>query len=385
MNRIKVCIVTHLFLPHVGGIEKVVYEQSVRLPQERFEPIILTSDVTRKSEYTLDKLKVYCYPTIKAGFNLGIPYSIPKPKGYRIFLKHIGKCNIVHVHGHPYPSSCVAVKIAEKFSKPIVLTQHNTFIDYGSFWNIVEKLNDLIVGKMVIKAADKILVVSNATLNYVLSLGAKRQKTEVLYNGVDLERFKPEKRSKLKIRRTVGIPEDSFVLLTVRRLVYKNGVDTLLESAKMAIEENPHLLFLVIGSGPDREKINAKIREFRLEKNFRLLGFVPDADLPHYYKAADLFVLPSKSGEGMPLVLLEAMACGLPVVATNVGGVPEIIDRDCGKIVPPNDAADLAEALLEFSRSDISAYSKKARELVEQKFNWNRNVERLIEIYEELI
>ncbi len=385
MNRIRVCIVTHLFLPHVGGVEKVVYEQSVRLPPERFKPIIITSDVAGKSEYTLDRLKVYCYPTIKAGFKLGIPYSIPKPKSYGIFLKHVKNCDIVHVHGHPYPSSCVAVKVAEKFSKPIVLTQHNTFIDYGPFWNIIEKLNDLIIGKMVIQAADKILVVSNATLNYVLSLGAKKQKTEVLYNGVDLERFKPAKRSKLKIRRTIGIPEDSFVLLTVRRLVYKNGVDTLLESAKIAVEKNSHLLFLVIGSGPDHEKISAKIREYRLEKNFRLLGFVPDANLPHYYNAADLFVLPSKSGEGMPLVLLEAMACGLPVVATNVGGVPEIINRDCGKIVPPNDAANLAEALLEFSRSDTSTYSKKAREFVERKFNWNKNVRRLIEIYEELI
>ena len=122
-----------------------------------------------------------------------------------------------------------------------------------------------------------------------------------------------------------------------------------------------------------------------MERNFKLAGFVSDEDLPSYYNAADLFVLPSKSGEGLPLVALEAMACGLPVVATDVGGIKEILLREYGKLVPPNDPQLLAEAVLDFSAVDFSSRREELRARVEEKFSWETNVERLMEIYEELI
>lgn len=385
MNRIRVCIVTHLFLPHVGGIERVVYEQSKRLPLEKYEPIILTGNIYGKSEYTIDSLKVYCYPTLKVGFKLGIPYSIPKPEGFRLFLEQVKKCDIVHVHGHPYLSSYLAIKIAKKFAKPIILTQHNTFIEYGNFWDHAERINDAIIGRSNLRAADRIIVVSRATMNYVLSLGANPQRTEILYNGVDLDRFKPAPSMKTEFRKALRIPEDYFVALTVRRLVYKNGIDFLLESARIAIKKNPRLLFLVIGRGPDFEKISNKISEFKLEGKFKLLGFITDDMLPQYYNASDVFVLPSKSGEGLPLVLLEAMACGLPVIATNVGGVPEIVNETCGEIVQPGDVLSLAETLVKFSNANDTFNRMKVRNFVERRFNWDKNVKKLTKIYEELI
>ncbi|MEM3640986.1 MAG: glycosyltransferase family 4 protein [Candidatus Bathyarchaeia archaeon] len=384
MKSAKICVVTHLFLPHVGGIERVVYEQNKRLLQMGFKPAILTSNITGRKNYVFDGIEVYCYPVLKIGLEQGIPYIIPKPDSYRTFLKRIRNSDLVHVHGHPYPSSYLAVKLAKKYSKPIVLTQHNTFIKYGGFWDFAEKLNDLLIGRSVLQDSDKILVVSKATLNYILNLGADPRKTEVLYNGVDINRFKPSA-SKKDVKQFLGLSKDSFIVLTVRRLVYKNGIDLLLESARVAVEKNPKLLFLVAGGGPDFERISLKIREFKLEKNFKLLGFVSDELLPLYYNASDVFVLPSKSGEGMPLVLLEAMACGLPIIATNVGGVPEIVNKNCGKIVPSDDATALAEAVLEFSYSDASSIIGEIRKIVEQRYSWEENVERLIEIYEEFI
>ncbi|MEM2280859.1 MAG: glycosyltransferase family 4 protein [Candidatus Bathyarchaeia archaeon] len=384
MKSAKICIVTHLFLPNVGGIEKVAYEQGKRLLQRGFKVTVLTSDVTGRKGYLYDGIEVHCFPALKIGFGQGIPYIAPKPDGYRIFLKYIKDSDIVHVHGHPYLSSLLAVKVAKKCSKPLVLTQHNTFIKYGGLWDFAERLNDFLVGSRVLRDSDKIITVSKATLNYVLSLGADPSKTDVLYNGVDVNRFK-QSMIKRDAKRLLGFPENSFLVLTVRRLVYKNGIDTLLESAKHAVEKNRDLLFLVIGTGPDFEKICLKIKEFKLEKNFRLLGFIPDSDLPLYYNASDVFVLPSKSGEGLPLVLLEAMACGLPVIATNVGGIPEIVNQNCGKIVPPNDALALAKKVLEFSYGKIPVQSNEIRKMVVEKYSWEANVERLIEIYEEFI
>jgi len=385
MSQTSLCIVTHTFLPHVGGIERVVYEQCKRLMQKQFEPMVLTHRNYTARNYVFDGIKVKCYDSMNIGFRLGIPYAIPHVSSFKTFLETVKSNDLIHVHGHPYLSSFLAAKIAKRYGKPLVLTQHNTFIEYNNIWDSAEKLNDLAIGKQVLKEADKIIAVSNATRNYVLSLGADPEKTLVLHNGVDLNRFKPLLNVKGEMRMKLGISEDEYVVLTVRRLVYKNGVDTLLESAEIAVKKNPKLVFVVVGKGPDFEEVKERIAQLGMQRNFRLTGFVSDEDLPFYYNVADLFALPSKSGEGLPLVALEAMACGLPVVATDVGGTSEVLNADYGKLVPPNSPVSLAEAVLEFSRKDLATLKKKLRTMVEQKYSWERNVTKLSKIYEELI
>ena len=173
--------------------------------------------------------------------------------------------------------------------------------------------------------------------------------------------------------------------MTVRRLVFKNGIDTLIECANIAAKKNPNIIFLVVGKGPDQSSVQMRAQQLGIENNFRFTGFVKDEDLPFYYNAADFFVLPSKSGEGLPLVALEAMACGLPVIATNVGGISEILMEKWGKLVPPNQPELLAKAVLEFANVDFSSRRKELRAVMEEKFSWDKNVESLVEIYEELI
>jgi glycosyltransferase involved in cell wall biosynthesis len=206
-----------------------------------------------------------------------------------------------------------------------------------------------------------------------------------MHNGVDVERFKPMKSNREEIRRKLGIPLDAKVFLTVRRLVYKNGVDTLMDCANLAIRRNPKVVFLVVGKGPDMNSVRAKINELGIQNNFRMAGFVPDEELPSYYNAADFFVLPSKSGEGLPLVALEAMACALPVIATDVGGIGEILNPEFGKLVEPSQPDLMAKAVLEFADSDWASTKLELRALVEEKFSWDKNVNSLAEIYEELI
>ncbi len=381
----RLCIVTHTFLPHTGGIERVVYEQSKRLLKKNFEPLVVTNRIDTPKNYVVDGINVECYESLNTGFRLGIPYSIPSVTSFETFLKAVKSCDIVHAHGHPYLTSLVAAKLAKRYKKPFVLTQHNTFIEYDSFFDDVERLNDLAVGKETLKEADKIITVSSATKDYVLSLGAKPEKIKVLHNGVDLVRFRPLAGKREEMRRTLGIPQNAIVVLTVRRLVYKNGIDTLIEGANIAVKKNPKIVFLVVGKGPDLNNVQFRTRQLGIENNFRLTGFVKDEDLPFYYNAADFFVLPSKSGEGLPLVALEAMACGLPVIATNVGGIREVLMGDYGKLVPSNQPWLLAKAVLEFSDMDLSSRRVELRALVEEKFSWDKNVESLVGIYEELI
>ena len=299
MNKEKLCIVTHTFLPHVGGIERVVYEQNKRLlKRQQYEPTILTHKNCLSNQYLYQGIKVQCYPSLNIGFRLGIPYPIPNITSYKTFLEHIKDSAIIHAHGHPYLSSLMAAKLAEKYSKPFILTQHNTFIEYNGIWDHVEILNDFIIGKRTLRKAKKIITVSNATKNYVLSLGADPEKVETIYNGVDLDRFKIMPKSRNEIRKKLGIPQDAIVATTVRRLVYKNGIDTLLESAKITAQKNPQIIYLVVGEGPDFEEVKTRVNKLGIGKKFLLTGFVSDEELPSYYNAADFSILPSKSGEG---------------------------------------------------------------------------------------
>jgi len=385
MAKKRLCVVTHTFLPHVGGIEKVVYEQSKRLMKLNYEPTVVTNRIDTPKAYVVDGISVQCYESLNTGFRLGIPYSIPTPTSLETFLRAVRASDIVHAHGHPYLTSLVAGKLAKRYHKPFVLSQHNTFIQYDSMFDNVERINDLAVGKETLKEADRIITVSEATRQYVLSLGAKPSKIKVLRNGVDLIHFRPILGKREEMRKKLGIPQNAVVALTVRRLVYKNGIDTLLEAAVISVKKNPSLVFLVVGKGPDQNSVQARTRQLGLENNFRLTGFVSDEDLPFCYNAADLFVLPSKSGEGLPLVALEAMACSLPVIATNTGGTNEILIEDYGKLVPPNEPELMAKAILEHSRFDLSSRKSELRAVVEEKYNWDKNVETLAEIYEELI
>ncbi len=385
MVRTRLCIVTHTFLPHVGGIEKVVNEQSKRLLQRNFEPTVVTNRIGTPKHYVVDGVNVECYESLNTGFRLGIPYSIPTVTSFQTFLKAVKSSKIIHAHGHPYLTSLIAAKLAKRYSKPFVLTQHNTFIKYDNIFDNIERLNDLAIGKETLKEADRIITVSNATKEYVLALGAKPAKIKVMYNGVDLERFRPLDTKRVEMRKKLGIPQNATVFLTVRRLVYKNGIDTLIECANIAVKKKPKITFLIVGKGPDQSSVQMRAQQLGIENNFKLTGFVKDEDLPFYYNAADFFMLPSKSGEGLPLVALEAMACGLPVVATNVGGISEILMDDYGKLVPPNQPDLLAEAALEFAGLDFSSRKKELRAVMEEKFSWDKNVERLVEIYEELI
>ena len=385
MVQTRLCIVTHTFLPHVGGIEKVVYEQSKRLMMHNYEPTVVTSRISTPRKYSLDGIKVECYSSINTGFSIGIPYPIPSVGSFKTFLRAVKSAKIIHAHGHPYLTSLIAGELAKRYSKPFVLTQHNTFIEYDNFFDGVERLNDVAVGKENLKQADKIITVSNASKDYILALGAKPNKITVLRNGVDLVRFRPMPDKQAEMRQKLGIPQNAIVFLTVRRLVYKNGIDTLLDTASIAVKKNPRIVFLAVGKGPDMTSVLERVRQLGIEKSFRLTGFVSDQDLPLYYNTADFFVLPSKSGEGLPLVALEAMACGLPVIATDVGGIGEVMMEKFGKLVPPNQPEQLANAVLEFADNDWAKGRLELRAVMEETFSWDRNVESLMRIYEELI
>jgi len=382
----RICLVTHYFPPHKGGIEQVSYEQSKRLTESGYQIDVLTSKFEGRNTNPIKGIKIHHYPSLNVAKRFGVPYPIISFKAYKTFTQLIKKCDLVHAHGHVYMSSYIAGKVAKKYKKPFIVTQHNTFIDYQSFLNIIEQLNDFIIGKSVLKHANKVITVSKETMKYVLKLGADKTKTSVIYNGVDIDYFRPV--NKGESREKLGLPKNRKIILSVRRLVYKNGLDTLIESVPLLTRDHPDLLFLVAGKGPSRKLIEDRIKELGIDANIKLTGFVPDRLLPVYYDAADYFILPSASGEGLPLVLLEAMACGLPVIATTVGGTPEIIKHmKNGVLVPPRNPEAMAETMAKLlSEERLGAtIGEEARRIVEDRFTWEKNLHQLQDIYKKFI
>ena len=382
----RVCLVTHYFPPHKGGIEQVSFEQSKRLTKMGYQIDVLTSKFEGRDTNPIKGIKIHHYPSLNVAKRFGVPYPIISFKAYKEFTKIIAKCDLVHAHGHVYMSSYLSGMVAKKLKKPFIVTQHNTFIDYRSFLNILEELNDQVIGKPVLKHADRITTVSKETMKYVLRLGADKTKTQVIYNGVDINTFRPVNKQESRTR--LGLPKNRKIVLSVRRLVYKNGLDTLIESVPKVAKEHPDVLFVVAGKGPSRKLIEERIKELGISRNITLAGFVPDKLLPVYYDAADIFILPSASGEGLPLVLLEAMACKVPVIATAVGGTPELLkNMKNGVLVPPINPKAMAEetSKLLSEQKLATTLGEEARRNVEDRYTWTENVRQLQAIYEEFL
>jgi glycosyltransferase involved in cell wall biosynthesis len=154
--------------------------------------------------------------------------------------------------------------------------------------------------------------------------GLSREKIVVIPGGVDTDRFRPlpDRRS---VRRALGLQENETLIFTVRNLVPRMGLGNLIEAMQSVLRSLPRGVCIIGGDGPLKAALCDRAEELRLGDRVRFAGFIPEADLPGYYGAADLFVLPTAALEGFGLVTVEALACGTPVVGTPVGGTPEIL------------------------------------------------------------
>jgi glycosyltransferase involved in cell wall biosynthesis len=172
-----------------------------------------------------------------------------------------------------------------------------------------------------------------------------------IYNGIDVEAFRAsvEEADTAPLRETYGLTGDELVFLNVGRYTPQKAQLDLVRAMDDVVEERPDARLFVVGWGQMEDELDRAVRERELDEHVFITGRVPTVE--EYYAIADVFVL-SSLREGLPIVLLEAMAAGLPVVSTNVSGVPEAVrDGETGRLVGPESPADLATAMLEYRRS----------------------------------
>ncbi|MBI2217762.1 MAG: glycosyltransferase family 4 protein [Candidatus Rokubacteria bacterium] len=236
----------------------------------------------------------------------------------------------------------------------------------------------------VLRRSTRIHVLSRFSAGEVRRLyGIAADRIAIVAGGVDARQFSPAE-DRAAVRKALGLPTDRALLLTVRNLEPRMGLDVLLHAIDLVRRDVPGILLLIGGTGPLGGPLQALTRSLGLADHVRFLGFIPDADLPGYYQGADLFVLPTRELEGFGLVTIEALACGTPVVGTAVGATPEILSElDPALLVPRAEPGALARAIvdrLEAERRDVAAAEqlrRRCRRLVELRYTWERTVQEL--------
>ncbi len=243
--------------------------------------------------------------------------------------------DLIDAH-YVYPDGYAAALIGERLNIPVFITARGTDINLFSRMpairlKIINALN----------RADGVIAVSESLKQRMIELGVIGQKIAVIGNGIDREVFYPRGRD--ESRRRLGLDAEDRIILTVGALVPLKGIDRLID-AMVLLPDRKRVKLFVIGEGVERRRLESQISALGLRDTVFPVGAKPQAELADWYSAADLFCLASHR-EGCPNVVIEAMACGLPVVASDVGGIREMVGRDCGKLIANPTAENLAEEI----------------------------------------
>lgn len=294
-------------------------------------------------------------------------------------LRHMKNVDVIHAHWFPAGLIGVLLKLTHK--KKLVLMMHHT-----------HKPNFLY--KLILKYSDYLF----ANSSYVLELTNKIhfvKNRSVLPVPIDYNVFKPIKNSTIFDEIFSASNEDLVYLISVGRLYPLKGYEYLIDAMNLIINKQnlTNFRLSIIGDGESYNDLYTRIKSYGLLDYIKLLGRIPNSDLPTYYSAADIFIIPSiidENGEteGFGLVTLEANACGTPAIGTNVGGIPDIIEDGVnGFLVEEKNAFDLSEKIIQLINDKPlrQLMSKKAIERTNRLFTWSNVSKQITEVYQKLM
>lgn len=274
--------------------------------------------------------------------------------------------DVIHVHG------LRPLRAALTLGRPVVFTNHTSgFLKtVAAGGRRLETLARRIAGAAHLIAPSEELVVAARTAGY-------SGRCDYIPNGVDEQRFSPGTAQGLRAH--WGLNDSHVAVVIARRLVEKNGVMSAVLAAPLLA---PEVRLVFVGDGPLRAVLEAEVRRNGAHSRVRFTGALANRDMPEVYRAADICLLPSLM-EATSIAGLEAMACGVPLVGTRVGGIPALISDDCGVLVPPQDPEAIAAALNSLAQ-DLArrqALGAAARRRIELYFTWQEIARQTLAVY----
>jgi glycosyltransferase involved in cell wall biosynthesis len=380
----------------IGGAERVLFEQTTRLAERGYNVFIMTRKLPNhdKDHEFIDGVNEWRYFCNKKN-QLTSVYST------WIYSKILFETLNQNIHfdciNFHQPFSALSVIHSNlSLNIPKIYTCHSlSFEEFmsrnGNSHRLISKIKNFIqsqvhkrIEKNVLIKADKIVVLSKYTKAKVInSYNVLEKKIQIIPGGVDLIKFRPTV-DKNKIRKQLNIPSNKIILFTVRNLVQRMGLENLIIAFNDLIKQNAEINLVIGGDGKLKPGLIALARSFGIEDHIHFVGFIPEEQLPFYYQMADIFVLPTKELEGFGLVTLEAMASGLPVLGTPVGGTKEIIGNfDSSFLFKSPDPDSMVELIFEkyhLIKRDPQRWqeiSNRCRKFVEENYSWEKNIDSL--------
>ncbi|MFC1977020.1 glycosyltransferase family 4 protein [Chloroflexota bacterium] len=367
------------FPPHFGGgVERVAIELCEGLVVRGHTVAVITLQTTpAPAVETNGALTVYRVPALDLtrwlGFQFAVSVSVLStlPRLIRNF-----KPDIVHAHNLFFRTTEIAAMSRMIFPIPLVTTLHlGKPVGGGKILNTLIRAYESTIGNFIVRRSDHLVAVSNAVAEHAHRIGGDSASVTVIPNGVNINVFYPA-----PDRNNIGQK-----VLFVARLVSNKDPETLIRAATLVMARHPQVQFIVVGDGPLRVRLQGQVNQLGIGHAVQFLGLRDD--VPELMRQATLFVRPSTL-EGMPLTVLEAMASELPVVATPVGGTPELIkDGVNGFLTPVGDHITLANSIIRLLDAPSLAVrmGQRGRELVEASYTWDAVTEQMERVYMEQV
>ena len=283
------------------------------------------------------------------------------------------------LHAHTvYPDGFAAVLLGKALKRPVVITIHG-----GDVTVYFKRLLGRRLGLWALSNSDRVIAVSDALRREVVEeYGANGEKITVIANGVDVTKFAPLPRAEASDSLKLG--GDASRILYVGGIQRSKGIDYLLKAAARLAGTSPRAIeVLLVGDGDYMGAAKLLADELGIADSTTFAGQRPHAEIPFWMNACDVLVLPSLS-EGFGVVLIEAMACGKPVVATRCGGPEDIVNTQTGLLVPPEDDIALSEALHEVLSGEHRFDAEEIRGYATQNYGYDRIASRILDIYRQL-
>lgn len=383
----KVAMVSDWYLPKLGGVETLVHEFSRCMNNlEEVEVEIITQDfsntlafqdtISNEGGVKVRRLAGFTIPIWKVYFHPELPFKMKE-----IFKK--SDYDVVHTHHFFTPLSVLSTNVAKRMHPKrecVIATNHTYHARSDSILFKIPKLLTSLAGK----SADRVFVGSDAAAKIVREV-CEEDKIRKIGYGVPLDGFNPNKKSE-ELRDELGVGS-GIMIFYAGRFGKRKGADYLLQAFKKAEDEMEDATLVLVGKGPEEEKYRKIIRKLDLGDRVRIEGYQPKEKLQEFYASCDFAVFPSVRDESFGRVLPEAMASEKPFIATDIPGFDEVFEEGTGFLVSPRDSEALANKMVELYEDESlrERLGKKGRKVANEKFNWEKIIERTLEIYNEVL
>lgn len=359
-------ITTHL---NKGGISSYIYSLAAAFKKKGHTIVVASSGGEIKDLFLENDIEYIHIPIrTKNEISFSVLFS------YFILKRYLSKNKIDIIHAHARVTQVLASFLSKKFKVPVITTCHGFF---KPRWH----------RKVFPCWGNKVIAISSQVMRHLINdFNVPKRDIALIHHGIDLGKIKKYSNDEINLfKRNIGIPENFIVVGTIARFSVVKGLEYLVKAAQLALKENDKIMFLFIGSGKEEPKLRQLTKDLGIQE--RVIFHSPVDNLSDYLCTMDIFVMPSVQ-EGLGLAILEAQARKVPVVASDVGGIPDIIeDSITGVLAQPRDESAISRSILKLIK-DKSLYSmikENAYNKITKEFSLERMITETEDVYREII